>query len=298
MKASFHVLLLFLSSASAMWFISIEPMLVSPGGSLNATIRVDGHSDPPTCFLCIGPSNYNMSDGQVVLQCPEGQRMTTIGSGETSVAFTVPSTSPGQYRLYVSKRTSASGPIVASDMVGGSSAAFVVAVDDITSGSSASTTTVIETVTTVALFSTTPSTGRNSVQAPPKGIIITTGVLCGIVVVAALASVYAWRRRQKAKRAEKIGIAPYLAKIDEEGARSDTSLARRVLPDTAPVVESSNRRIRYLQDQMRIIESEIMKLERAQPDVTNRGSNGSSGEANRRISEGDTIRSSTVVGYS
>ncbi len=157
---------------------------------------------------------------------------------------------------------------------------------------------MIETVTTVALFPTTPSTGRGSIQVPPKGVIIATGVLCGIVVVAALASLYAWRRRQRAKRAKKIGIAPYLAKIDEEGAHSDASNSRRVLPNGTPVVESSNRRIRYLQDQMRIIESEIMKLERAQPDVTNRGSNGLSGEANRRISEGDTIRSSTVVGYS
>ncbi len=96
MKASSYVSLLFLSSTSAVWFTSIDPMVINPGGSLNATVRVDGHLDPPTCFLCIGPINYNTSDGQVALKCPEGEKMTTTGAGETSIAFTVsPAISPG-----------------------------------------------------------------------------------------------------------------------------------------------------------------------------------------------------------
>lgn len=160
--------------------------------------------------------------------------------------------------------------------------------NSIPSGSSASTATVTETVTSAVLSPTTPSAERGTIHDHPKGIIIATGVLCGIVV-AALVSAYAWRRRQRAK---KNGIAPYLAKTDEEGAHSDTP--PQILPN-APVLESSDRRIRYFQDQMRIIESEIVKLKRSHPEATNRRS----GDADRR--EGgrpETIDSSTVVGHS
>ncbi|KAF7422539.1 hypothetical protein PC9H_010695 [Pleurotus ostreatus] len=296
MKASSCGLLLFLSSASAMWFLSVEPTVINPGGSLNATVRVDGQ-DPPTCFLCIGPSNYDLTGGQVRLYCPEVQKMTATGAEKTSVAFTVPKTSPGQYRLYASKRTSASGPIVEGDMVQGSSEPFKVTVEDISSGLSASTPTVIETVTTEAPLPTTLSTERGSIHAPPAGIIIAVGVLCGIVVVVALLAVgvCVWRRR---KRARKNGIAPYPAKIGNEVAYSDTFKPRGFLPNAAPIVEPSDRRIKYLQDQMRIIEAEMMKLERSRPDTTNRRSDELLGDASRRHSEGETISSWTVVGHS
>ncbi|KAF9489395.1 hypothetical protein BDN71DRAFT_1593485 [Pleurotus eryngii] len=212
MKASSYGLLLFLSSASAMWFLSVEPTVINPGGSLNATVRVDGQ-DPPTCFLCIGPSRYDLTDGKVRKYCPEVREMSAI----------LPS--------------------------------FL------------------------------------------SGMDIAAGVLCGIVVVVALlaVAVCVWRRR---KRTRKNGIAPYPVKIGDEVAYSDAFKPRRVLPDAAPIVDSSDRRIRYLQDQMRIIEAEMMKLERSRPDATNRRSGELLDDISRRESEGEIISSWTVVAHS
>lgn len=152
-------------------------------------------------------------------------------------------------------------------------------------------------MTTGAPLPTTPSTERSSIHAPPVSIIIAAGVLCGIVVVVALlaAGVSVWRRR---KRARKNGIAPYPAKIGDEVTYSDAFKPRGVLPNAASIGEFSDRRIRYLQDQMRIIEAEMMKLERSRPDATNRRSGELLDDISRRHSEGETISSWTVVGHS